>query len=155
MPKVLIVDDEVDNRIILSDMLRSRGYEVFEAGDGAEALEQVEKEPPNIIISDIMMPVMDGFTLLRMLRKNSSTKAIPFIFYTAVYMSQEDQALGLALGALRFIIKPIEPMEFLEELETVLKEVEADRPAEIIMGEEEYLVKYSERVFSKLESKIK
>jgi len=157
MPKALIVDDEITNRILLSKILSSRGYGIFEAANGIEALEQIEKETPDIIISDIMMPVMDGFTLLRVLQKNSKTKAIPFIFYTAVYVSKEDQELGLALGALRFLIKPIEPNEFLCELEAALKEVEPHKlkPAVTAMEDQEYLTKYSERVFHKLESKIK
>jgi PAS domain S-box-containing protein len=155
--KALVVDDKINNRKLLSKMLGSRGYEVIEAGNGMEALEQVKKETPDIIISDIMMPVMDGFTLLRRLGENSKTKAIPFIFYTAVYVSEEDKQLGLSLGALRFLVKPIELKDFFGELEAALEEVGAGKlkPSKTTINDKEYLTKYSERVFLKLESKIK
>jgi len=155
--KALIVDDNKNDSILISRMLRSRGYEVVEAGNGAEALEQVEKGTPDIIVSDISMPVMDGFTLLKNLKENRKNKNIPFVFYTATYLNDKDMELGLSLGASRFLIKTMEPLVFLGEIRDVLKEFEAgelksERPA--ITGEE-YQKKYGERVFQKLGSKIK
>ncbi len=93
--KALVVDDNKNGRTLLSKMLRSRGYEVAEAQNGAEALELVEKGAPGIIISDISMPVMDGFTLLKNLKENSRTKDIPFVFYTATYVSDDDSHQNL------------------------------------------------------------
>lgn len=155
--RVLVVDDNKNDVMILRTMLQSRGYDIYEAGNGFEALEQVNKEIPDIIISDIMMPEMDGFRLLRSLKENKITKNIPFIFYTANYGCDEDKKLGLALGASRYLLKPLKPAELLDEIEAVLKKFEADelKPAEPAITDEEYLRKYSERLSLKLESNLK
>ena len=113
--KVLVVDDNQNDRKMLSKLLVSNGYEPVEACNGIEALEIVKSSKPDLIISDIMMPEMDGFTLLRELGKDETARDIPFIFYTAHYISAKDKELATALAASRFLIKPVEPKEILSE----------------------------------------
>ena len=121
--KVLIVDDNRLDRLMLSKMLSSNNYEVVEAGNGVEALELILSQKPDIVVSDIMMPVMDGFTLLREIRKSISSKELPFIFYSASYVTEKDRELANALGVSRFIIKPIEPRELVKEITQALLDI--------------------------------
>ncbi|MCZ7403039.1 MAG: PAS domain S-box protein [Candidatus Methanoperedens sp.] len=154
--KILVVDDNKNDRLILFTILKSRSYDVLEAGNGIEALEQIEKEKPDIIVSDIMMPEMDGFMLLQNLKENRTTKAIPFVFYSATYTSEKDIEFGLSLGASRFFVKPMEPGKLLSGIEKVIKEFEygEQKPAKPSLTPEETREKYSQRILHKLESKI-
>ncbi|MDD5189248.1 MAG: response regulator, partial [Methanoregula sp.] len=117
--KILSVDDKVENRHLLEAMLTPNGYTVVSAINGIDALEQLKKEPFDAIISDLLMPKMDGFQLLHECKKDPVLNKIPFIIYTATYTGKKDIEFGLSLGAVRYIIKPMEPDEFL----TMLKEV--------------------------------
>ena len=85
------------------------GYEVVSARNGVEALQLLEQDKIDLIISDILMPQMDGFELCRQVKQRADLRHIPFIFYTATYTEKKDQELGLRLGASRFILKPVEP----------------------------------------------
>ncbi len=155
--KILVVDDNKNDRNLLKELLTSRNYDVAEACNGIEAVQSLGTLKPDIIISDIMMPGMDGFTLLRELRKNASAMDIPFVFYTAHYISEKDSELALKLGASRFIVKPAHLTDLLIEIEAVLREYEAGsiKPVKpLIYKEEEYLKQYSERIIRKLEEKI-
>ncbi|MDO9518422.1 MAG: ATP-binding protein [Methanosarcinaceae archaeon] len=154
--KVLVVDDNINARKLLVKMLVANNYEASEAINGKEALKFLKTSKPDLIISDIMMPEMDGFIFIREVKKNPETKDIPFVFYTAHYVSEKDHLLATALGASRFIVKPVEPRELINEIQNVLNEYEAGliKPVEpIVQTEEEYLTKYSERVVTKLEEK--
>ena len=108
--KILVVEDTDDSRVLLVDLLEVQGYEVESAINGVEALEKIRIAPPDIIISDILMPEMDGFELCQTLKKDPQLKKIPFIFYTATYTEPSDQKLALSMGATRFIIKPEDPI---------------------------------------------
>lgn len=155
--KVLVVDDNNNDRTMLKELLASRNYEITEACNGIEALQSVKISKPDIIISDIMMPEMDGFKLLRELKKNILGMEIPFVFYTAHYVSKKDCELASKLGASRFIIKPANLNDLLGEIEAVLREYEAGliKPVNsLISKEEDYLRQYSERIICKLEEKI-
>ena len=83
--KILIVEDNKDSRNLLMKQLGAYGHEVTPTANGAEALEQALVQPPDIIISDIMMPEMDGFQLCNECKQNDKLKNIPFVFYTATY----------------------------------------------------------------------
>jgi len=115
--RILVVEDNEDSRNLLMKQLRAHGHEVMAAADGVEALEQ----PLDIIISDIMMPKMDGYQLCRECKQNDKLKDIPFIFYTATYTKEEDEKLGLRLGANSFIRKPTEPDAFVQMLTNSLE----------------------------------
>jgi two-component system cell cycle sensor histidine kinase/response regulator CckA len=155
--KILVVDDNKNDRMLLRELLLTNNYDVVEAYNGIEALQYVGGSKTDLIISDIMMPEMDGFTLLRELKKNSFSMDIPFVFYTANYASEKDSELALKLGASKFIVKPAELKELLREIKSVIIEYESGliKPVKpLISKEEDYLQLYSERIVRKLEEKI-
>ncbi len=157
MPGILIVDDNKSNRRLLVELLTYNNYEVEEAYNGIEALACIKVSKPDLIISDIMMPEMDGFTLLRGLKKDKNTKDIPLVFYTSYYVSEKDRELALKLGASRFIVKPTELRDLLQEIEGVLEEFKAGRlkPTKpLVKSDEDYLRLYSERIVKKLEETV-
>ncbi len=117
--KILIVEDDVNSRIYLERALLSQGYLVESAVNGVQALEKAAQSPPDLIISDIMMPEMDGFELCRRVKTDEQLRTIPLVFYTATYIEQKDEKLAMALGASRFLIKPME----LDDLFTAIKSV--------------------------------
>jgi len=94
--KVLIVDDNKNNSILLSKLFTSNNYEAIKASNGIEALACIRQSRPDLIISDIMMPGMDGWTLLRELKKEELTKDIPLVFYTCYYVSEKTGNLPLS-----------------------------------------------------------
>jgi len=124
--RILIVEDDEDSRVYLEQALAAQGYEIASAGNGVQALEYCNTDPPGLIISDIMMPEMDGFELCRQIKKDESLKAIPFVFYTATYIDSRDKELGLSLGALRYLIKPMDILEFLAAIQDILQKYETD-----------------------------
>jgi PAS domain S-box-containing protein len=118
-PRVLIVDDNEDNLYYLRTLLAAYGYEVESAAHGAEALTKARHSPPNLIIADLLMPVMDGYTLLRHWKLDEKLKNIPFVVYTATYTEPEDERLAIDLGADAFIIKPMEPEDLMARIRQV------------------------------------
>ncbi len=165
MNRVLIVDDKEDNLYLLRALLQGNGYEVVTAAHGAEALEMARQNPPDLIVADILMPVMDGFTLCREWKKDVRLKPIPFVFYTATYTDERDREFALSLGADRFIIKPEEPEAFMAIIRETLQHVEslpvprtepADAPARLPIEEEEAvcLKQYNEVLIRKVEAKM-
>jgi PAS domain S-box-containing protein len=119
--KVVIVDDDVDSRIYLERTFASKGYDVFTAENGIGAIEIARKSSPDLIISDIMMPEMDGFELCRRIKTDIQLHNIPFVFYTATYTEPKDQQLALALGASGFLIKPMELNDFLKAVQEIIE----------------------------------
>jgi class 3 adenylate cyclase len=104
---VLVVDDEEQNRTLLRDPLEVRGYEVEEAENGMQALQKIALRPPDVILLDLMMPRMDGFTVCQNLRKYAKTAHIPILMITAL-SERGDRLLGLQAGASDFLNKPID-----------------------------------------------
>jgi len=155
--KILIVDDNSDDRELLRLIIERYGHQVIEACNGQEGLSIAANQKPNIIISDALMPVMDGFQFLRSIKKDKTLNSIPFIFYSATYKEYQDAELALSLGADAFIIKPKDPAELWKEIEDILKENKLEKPvtAQLIEEDEEYLKRYSEIVAIKLEEKIR
>ncbi|MDY6874769.1 MAG: response regulator [Chloroflexota bacterium] len=156
MVTLLIVDDNEQNLYMLQVLLQGHGYKVVAARDGAEALEKARRGPPDVIIADILMPVMDGFTLCREWKKDPQLQGIPFVFYTATYTDPKDEEFALNLGAERFIVKPVEPDVFVKMLQEVIAEHEAGVLAVPRESVEEEVVfqQYSERLVKKLEDKM-
>jgi len=170
MIRILIVDDRDENLYLLRTLLRGHGYDVEEACHGAEALARARQTQPDLVISDILMPVMDGFALCREWKKDERLKAIPFIFYTATYTHDSDRDFALGLGAERFIVKPEEPDALLANIRDTLKKAEsrptphaeatADTPTRTRTGETPgqdesiFLKQYNAALIRKLESKM-
>ena len=156
MPRVLIVDDSEDNLYYLRTLLGAYGYEVESAVHGAEALEKARHSPPGLVISDLLMPVMDGYTLLRQWRLDDHLRNIPFVVYTATYTSPEDETLAVNLGADAFIVKPKEPDEFMAAIGHVLSRATGAGARSVHMPEasDPAIVKqYSAALVRKLEDK--
>jgi PAS domain S-box-containing protein len=157
MAKLLIVDDQEANRYMLDVLLKGHGHQVSLASNGAEALELARLDAPDIIITDILMPVMDGFTLCRNWKKDPELGRIPLVFYTATYTDPKDEQFALNLGAARFVIKPTAPDQFVQILDEVLLEYQGGKTAPIpdsFDQEEVYLKEYNQALVKKLEDKI-
>jgi putative nucleotidyltransferase with HDIG domain len=155
--KILIVDDAAVNLYILETLLKGSGYEVASAGDGLKALDQLRGNSCDLIISDILMPRMDGFQLCRECRSDPALREIPFVFYTATYTESKDREFALGLGADRFIVKPMEPNEFLKVISEAIAGKRQDGEAALCTPDEEekvYLKEYNERLVGKLEKKM-
>ncbi|MCX7977145.1 MAG: response regulator, partial [Bellilinea sp.] len=106
---ILVVEDNANVLELIETTLRFKGYPVVTARNGQEALERIAQEKPALIITDILMPKMDGYSLAHALRKNPATRRIPFIFISATYLTPEDKAFAYSLGAAHFIEKPLDP----------------------------------------------
>ena len=157
MTKVLVVEDNEQNMYLLKIVLEGNGYEMSAAGDGLEALEIARKDKPDIIISDILMPVMDGFALCRQWKKDEQLKQIPFIFYTATYTDAKDEEFALSLGAERFVRKPTAPDKFIAILKEIIQNQElgklkaTEQPA---AEEKVFFKEYNQALVRKLEKKM-
>ncbi len=103
---VLVVDDEPDKRLLLAFALENEGYQVFTADDGVEGLAAVELHQPDLIVTDVMMPRMDGYEMIRRVRANPQTKFIPVIIQSAARAEARDVRLGSELGALGYLTDP-------------------------------------------------
>jgi signal transduction histidine kinase len=157
MSKALIVDDKPENLYFLAAMLSGNGYVVEKASNGLEALASARANAPDLIISDILMPGMDGFALCRHWKQDPNLQGIPFVFYTATYTEPKDEQLALSLGADLFLVKPQEPEDFMQQIAQVLRQHEAGRllqsPA-AAMEESSYLREYNAALVHKLEDKL-
>ncbi|MFH1001504.1 MAG: response regulator [Bacteroidota bacterium] len=155
--KILIADDKEENLYLLQSLLNANGYEVISAENGEEALNKAIENPPDLIITDILMPVMDGFTLCKKWKAHKTLKKIPFIFYTATYTDENDVEFGLHLGADRFILKPQEPDDLLQIVTEILKNLENGNltpPKKPQVDETIQLKEYNQALIRKLEDKI-
>jgi len=120
MKRILVAEDNPTNRELIREILESHGYEVVEASDGKDALEKAESAKPNLILLDISMPKLDGYSVLYRLRENPRTAGLPVIALTA-YAMRSDWEKGLAAGFNAYITKPITARLLLSEIETFLK----------------------------------
>lgn len=117
---VLVVDDIPDILKLLDATLQFKGYQVVTARDGQEALEAIQREHPALVIADILMPKMDGFSLLHRIRLDPETRKIPVIFLSATYVAQEDKDFARAIGVTRFVEKPVDWDKFLPIISEIL-----------------------------------
>ena len=120
MKKILLIEDNTDVRENTSEILRLAQYEVVTAVNGKEGVEKAQTEKPDIIICDIMMPVLDGHGVLHMLSKKEETASIPFIFLTAK-AERSDMRKGMEMGADDYLTKPFDDVELLNAIESRLK----------------------------------
>lgn len=154
MHSILIVDDNPQNLYFLEVLLKGNGFAVQVANNGAEALESARNSAPDLIISDILMPVMNGYTLCRECKADAHLKRIPFIFYTATFIDKSDERLALGMGAARFVVKPQEQDVLLAIIREVLAGTATSAVGEPGIAEQEILKGYGEALFRKLEKKV-
>ena len=155
--KILVVEDTEDSRILIEAIFIAEGYEVVAAVNGIDALEKIKASPPDIIVSDILMPKMDGFDLCRHLKLDPRYKLIPFVFYTATYIDERDEKFAMSLGATRFIIKPEDPVKLVQAIKEVVTEYQNGNydcvPLRDI-EDQQFESQYSEVLSRKLDKKI-
>jgi CheY-like chemotaxis protein len=145
---LLVVEDIPDILTLLRATLEFKGYRVVTAREGNEALEAIEKERPALVITDILMPKMDGFSLVHRLRLNPETRDIPVVFLSATYVAPEDKTFALNLGVIRFIEKPVDFDQFLPTIAKLLEEG-AKSPQEPL-NELQFYDEYRKRLEAKL-----
>lgn len=157
MATVLLVDDHQQNIYLLDVLLKTNGFQCESASNGQEALDKARAQPPDLIVTDILMPVMDGFSLCRVCKQEDQLRDIPIIFYTATYTDPKDEAFALSLGASAFLTKPMEPNMFLAEVQKVMAQKELPVPQKshgTTENDTEYYRSYSETLIRKLEQKL-
>jgi DNA-binding NarL/FixJ family response regulator len=120
--KLLLIDDDPNLILLVKDYLEFRGYNVDTAENGREALEILDNLVPDMIICDVMMPEMDGYTLVKHIREEPVTNRIPVLFLSAKGQSQ-DRVKGLNEGADVYMSKPFEPEELVAQVESSLKQI--------------------------------
>jgi len=142
------VDDIPDILNLLKTTLTFKGYRVIAARNGQEALDAIQKEHPALVIADILMPVMDGFSLVHHLRINPATRDLPVVFLSATYVTPEDKDFALAIGVTQFIEKPMDIETFLPIIADIL--AQKVKPAHQTIGDFEFYDGYRKRLENKL-----
>ncbi|MBI2944471.1 MAG: response regulator [Candidatus Wallbacteria bacterium] len=157
MGRILIVDDQDDEREVLALILSRAGHTCVSACNGQEALDLALASPPEAVISDVMMPVMDGFVLCRKWKADPRLNPIPFLIYTATDANSRAEQLALGIGADAFLVKPQQAAELLRVLDSILA-APARTPGPdsdaLFKQEMEVLRLYNETLFRKLSSKM-
>jgi len=156
MRRVIVVDDVKQNRYLLQKLLEGYNYTVETAKDGVEALEIARKKLPDMIITDVLMPKMDGFQLCRELKRDEGLKGIPVIFYSSTYTDKESEKLALDIGAVEYIVKPLEPDVLVNIIDKIWDKYNKGeiKPTKKPLEEKVYMKMYNERLIQKLEKKM-
>ena len=154
--KILVVDDSGDNLYMLETLLKGCGYDVTTAEHGEQALEKARSNPPDLIVSDSLMPVMDGYNLCREWKADDTLRHRPFVLYTATHTDSGDEKFAMDLGVDRFIPKPQEPDVLVGMIGELLEDGYRARQVEAKSLEEEmqFFRQYNEILFQKLEQKL-
>lgn len=153
--KVLIIDDDETGRRPLSELLSDAGYDVLSAEDGNAGLRLMREERPALVISDILMPVMDGFQLLREIRGDPALRDTPVLFYTGTYLEEGDRELARQIGVTKYFTKPFELQDLLHTVRELLHGPPALPPnVSAPIHEPVFLKRYNERLVQKLKTKI-
>lgn len=119
--QILIVDDEPDIVDIISTSLESEGYLTMKAFNGKEAVNKAEKEPPDLMILDLKMPLMDGYEVIKYFKSTTSLSHIPIIVLTGTHISEVDKQKGIQLGAEKYLTKPLTAKELVNQIKETLK----------------------------------
>lgn len=119
-PRILIVDDNLQNVELLTALMQAEGYEISSASNGLEALAQVATSPPDLILLDIMMPELDGFTVCQMLKADPATRLLPIVLITALG-AEEHKLRGIEVGADDFLTKPFSRAELKARVRALIK----------------------------------
>jgi CheY-like chemotaxis protein len=148
---ILIVEDVPNVLELLEVTLRFKGYAVITARNGEEALEVLKSQRPVLIITDILMPKLDGYAFVQKLRLNPETRAIPVVFLSATYVTPEDKDFALSLGAARFMEKPIDTEDFLLTIAELVTQQPFTQPQPLDMSK--FYNGYRTRLENKLRHK--
>ncbi|MFO1435303.1 MAG: response regulator [Gammaproteobacteria bacterium] len=154
---ILVVDDNAASLYMLMVLLPAHGHSLETAANGMEALEKLNTKNFDLIVSDILMPKMDGFEFCRTVRAEPRWTNIPFIFYTATYTSEADERFALNVGADRFLIKPMAPDLLIQNIRDAYEQKKTAKPQSkpaAPEGGETFLREYNERLINKLEDKM-
>jgi len=156
MRRILVVDDLEENRYLLQKLLERYNYTVETAINGVEALEKARRSLPDMIITDSLMPKMDGFQLCRELKRDEGLKDVPVLFYSATYTDKKSRKLALDIGAIEYITKPQEPDVFIKIINKAWdKHSKGEvKPIKKLLEEKVYMKTYNERLIQKLEEKM-
>lgn len=156
--KILIVEDIKSDRALLRLYLERHGEEVIEARNGKEGLEMARTLKPDIIISDVLMPVMDGFNFLKTVREDPALEQIPFVFYSATYTEEREMELAYSLGACCYIVKGKDPEEFWTIFQEALRKCTTNKCSAYKhttkLDDNAFLKDYCSIVATKLEKKM-
>lgn len=150
--KILCVEDNDDSRYLLEALLGAQHHQVLSVADGEAAWQLLQEQAVDLIISDIMMPKLDGFDLCYRVKREAGLAATPFVFYSASYTQPGDIRFALRLGADRFLIKPVSPEQLLAELDAICAKTKERGAASQQLGEHEFLIGHAERMGQKLSS---
>lgn len=153
--KILLVEDNEDSQVLLQYALEASGYKVTSAYNGLEGLASARGSQPDLIISDIMMPKMDGFAFCREIKNDEALADIPFIFYTATYIDPKDEKLAKQLGADQFLVKPQDIPVLLKIIRETLDGSNTDPSDESVQRESGVAELYQERLTEKLDKKVR
>ncbi|HSV85019.1 MAG TPA: response regulator [Levilinea sp.] len=145
---ILVVEDIRDVLELLETTLRLKRYAVVTAAGGKEVLEKIAQQRPAMIITDILMPKMDGYALVHNIRKNPLASQMPIVFISATCITPEDKKFALSLGGVRFIEKPVDTEEFLLTVAEVLTQGISTQPRPL--NDEVFYRGYGERLESTL-----
>lgn len=148
---ILVVEDVPDTLQLVEVALKFKGYRVLTARNGREALNAIQLERPSLIITDILMPGMDGFSLVNRLRIQPETRDIPVVFLSATYVAPEDKEFANAIGVSRFLEKPINIEEMLKTISDLTKEKTQPRQP---MNQRAFYDGYRKRLEEKLGQKV-
>lgn len=151
--KVLVVDDVAYSRRAVRSVFLSAGYAVLTADDGQAALDIVTIELPDLVVTDILMPRMDGFQLCRAIKTDPRTARIPVVFYTGSYNEPADREFGLSLGAAAYLVKPLEPRELLAEVTKATGRATPELKPRTTAGDE-WSRTHADRLAAKLQEKV-
>ena len=151
--KALVVDDLEYNVRTLRAIFQSAGYDVETAMDGQAALDAVRARRPDFVVTDILMPRLDGFQLCRAIKNDPGLSTIPVIFYTGSYVESADREFGTGLGAAAYLLKPMEPKELLTAVARALGQPEPTlKPRSNLR--ETFATAYADRLAAKLQEKV-
>ncbi len=145
MSKILLVEDEADLALIVADTLRGQGYEVLTAGNGIDGLDKFKTCGADIVVADVMMPEMDGFTMARAIRKTSPT--VPLLFLTAK-STIDDVEKGFEIGANDYLKKPFELRELIVRIKALLRRNSAGRVGDTKFAIGAYVFNVSTQILS-------
>ncbi len=154
---IMVVDDNPDSQYILGMALKESGYRVVHVMNGYDALDKLNEEDIDLIVSDILMPGMDGFQLCWKVKSNEMTRNIPFVFYSAYYTGKSDKNFAMKIGAQEFVCKPTDPDKFVEKIKEVInvyKDSDLPPPECNYDDQDTFLREYVERLKGSIERNV-